>query len=196
MAAATPKAGVVRRGGPWPLAAIVAAVLAVFWWPSQVMAVSPDSGPTFQQVFRASSIVAVVLVLAASSDGSATLATERVLKGNPASVRTYPADDKAVPLLAGSRLVLIQGGETLDFRGTYALPVAPDGTIDVQGLAGAPRTLAELEAFAALPETATAGFEKMPAVPSPGGQLIAVGTALLLIAGGWLRRIETHRRPR
>src|SRR3989442_94894 len=58
--------------------------------------------PTFAEAFRASSVVTVSFVMAAAADGSATLQTERVLKGSAPSLRTYPPDDKAVHLTAGT----------------------------------------------------------------------------------------------
>jgi hypothetical protein len=172
-----------------PLAAAVFIAISVPSAAVTGVAACATCSPTFAEALRASSVVTVSFVLEAAADGSATLRTERVLKGSAPPLQTYSPDDKAVHLTAGATIVLMGGQETLDFRGVWVLTVNGDGTLDSAGLRGAPRTLAELEAFVALPETATVQFGRASAVPSLGGQLIVTGAALLLIAGVWIRRI-------
>ena len=150
---------------------------------------------TFGDALRASSVVTVSFVVAAAADGSATLRTERVLKGSAPPTHSYPPDDKAVRLKPGTRIVLMGGERTIDFRGVWALTVKSDGTLDSTGLRDAPSTLAALEALIAMPQTAAVEFGTAPARQSPGGQLIAAGAGLLLIAGAWLRRIQAANRP-
>jgi hypothetical protein len=148
---------------------------------------------TFTDALRASRVVTVSFVVAAAADGSATLRTERVLKGSAPFTQSYPPDDKAVHLTAGSRIVLMSLGNTLDFRGVWVLTINGDGTLDSAGLRDPPKTLAELEALIAMPQTDTVEFGTALARRSPGDLLIAVGLGLLLIAGGWLRRIGAVR---
>jgi hypothetical protein len=174
------------------LSAAFAMLLITTAAPINVEACGTCSDP-FHQALQAASVVTVSVVVEAAADGSATLQTERVLKGTAPPIRSYPPDDKAVRLTAGSHIVLMALGDTLDFRAVWVLSLAADGTLGSTQFSDAPKSLAELEALIALPETGTVEFGRPPAVPSPGGRLVAAGAALLLIAGVWARWIGAVR---
>ncbi len=171
--------------------ALVTATTLVGLAAGLTLADSPNSGPTFDQAVFADQVITVDLVRAYDPDGSATLETETVLKGAASHVRTYPSDDKAVHLRVGSRIVLLQGDGTLDFRDVTVMAVAANGALDSGGLVNAPATLNELLAYFDLPPTDTASLQP-GTVGHPPGALALIGLGLGLV-GVALRRMT---RPR
>ena len=156
-------------------------MLAIFgslFGPAGAVADNPSSGPTFAQLVFAADTVAVVTVIAAAPDGSATIRYDRVYKGVARGERSFPADNKALPLTTGSRVLLLEAGGTLDFRGNQARTIDARGNIDVRDIPGAPRTLAELDAYFTPPETDTVPLARDSGAPD-GLPLTAAGTALL-----------------
>jgi len=133
-----------------------AAVLAV------VPAASRAAGTTgipFADAFDRALLVVVATVDAAPpGDPAYRLAVTEVIKGEAASSLAFPADQPSVTLVPGTMVVLLaMDPGSLDFRGTWTLAVAPDGTIDPDGLVGVPATVDELIAtYGAALETPTA----------------------------------------
>lgn len=157
---------------------------------------NPDSGPTFAQLVFGNPIVAVVTVLHADPDGSATLRVDQVYKGDAPEELSYPADDKAVILHAGERILFLGGADTLDFRGTYAQDISADGTIDVRDIPGAPTTLAQLAAYFSPPETDEVSFGRVLNSPNSGrAGALFVGTGVLLVGLALLLQRQSRRRP-
>ncbi len=155
--------------------------------PSTVAAVS-GTAATFEEVFARSEIVVVATVTAAPpSDATFRMTVEQVLKGPATDELTFPSDPRAVELEPGSRIVLLAvDPASLDFRGTVALVVAADGSIDPDGLDGVPATVADLVATYGTPPTSTA----RPAAPDggiPWGVVVAVvaAAACALVAGAF-----------
>ena len=167
--------------------AILSATLVPLLLPAIASADNPGSGPTFGQLVFAHRVVAVVTVLAAAPDGTATIRYDRVYKGHVSGTEEYPADDKAVPLAAGERVLLLFNEDTLDFRGAYAQEISADGVIDVHGIPGAPGTLAELDAFFTLPASDAVSFGRV-GEPANAPALVGVGLLLLGAAFG-LKRV-------
>lgn len=133
------------------------AVLSVFVPP--VVSAAGAAGTSFADAFDRARLVVVATVDAAPpADPGYRLSVETVLKGPDATELVFPGDATSVTLVPGTRVVVLaMDPRSLDFRGTWTLAVAPDGTIDPDGLAGAPRTVDELIAtFGTLP-SASAG---------------------------------------
>ena len=151
---------------------------------------------TFAQTFARSRLVVLATVEAAPpADGAFRLAVETSLTGDAGRILTFPADATSLALRPGSRIVLLaMDPATLDFRGTVALTVGPDGAIDPDGLTGVPATVAALVAAygpagATAAPTATDRGTQDPGFPW-GAVLIlaAVGAAALVIAAADRRR--------
>ncbi len=151
---------------------------------------------TFAETFARSRLVIVAVVEAAPpADGAFRLAVETSLKGDGGPTLTFPSDATSLALRPGSRVVLLaMDPATLDFRGTVALTVGPDGAIDPDGLTGVPTTVAALiaaygPAGATAAPTATDGGGRDPGFPW-GAVLIlaAVGAVALVVAAGDRRR--------
>ena len=178
------------------LAATLALASAAF--PYAVAAVSGTT-ITFEETFARSEIVAVATVEAAPpSDPAFRLTVERMVKGTAVAELAFPADPKAVELVPGTRVVLlVTDPASLDFRGTVALVVAADGTIDPDGLAGVPATVADLVAAYGTPATST----DLPGEPErgfPTGVAVAVIAivAVMLVAGALAANARRHARGR
>ena len=157
---------------------------------------------TFSAVVDRSALVVVATVQDAPTVSVGyLLSVERVLKGTAAPTLTFAPDLMAIALAPGQRVVLLLTDPSgLDFRGTTVLLVAPDGTIDPNGLAAVPATLADLEAAfgggrASVPPTATT----VPAAPparDPAAVLVLAGASLLAGAALVLAWSELTRRRR
>lgn len=190
------RAYVASTGALIGLATTLALASAAF--PYAVAAVSGTT-ITFEETFARSEIVAVATVEAAPpSDPAFRLTVERMVKGPAESELTFPADPKAVELEPGSRIVLLAADATsLDFRGTVALVVAGDGTIDPDGLVGVPATVADLVAAYGTPATST-DLSGEPERGFPTGAAVAVIAiiAVMLVAGALAANARRHARGR
>jgi hypothetical protein len=191
----------LRRLARHPLAAAVAALsasVAVVLAPGTVGAAS-GTKTTFAAVYDRSAVVVVATVIDAPAISAGyRLSVERVLKGTAAATLTFAPDPKAVALVPGRRIVLLLTDPNgLDFRGTTVLLVSPDGSIDPDGLAAVPATIAALEASRggpspSMPSTATVPPAGAPAGAPAGDPVsllvlvaasLAVGAALVLVQG-------------
>lgn len=128
--------------------ATIATVAAVAWpfaAPSAISAAGAN-GTSFAEAFdRARLVVVATVVEAPPVDPGYLLSVEAVVKGTGATELRFAADATSVTLVPGTRVVVLaMDPRSLDFRGTWTLAVAPDGTIDPDGLTGAPRTVDEL----------------------------------------------------
>jgi hypothetical protein len=184
----------------------VAVLLSLLSVPSPAAAAGSeaagDARATFAEAFGRARLAVVATVEAAPPAAAGyRLAVEATLKGEHASELTFPADATSVTLMPGSRIVLLaMDPRSLDFRGTWTLAVAPDGTIDGDGLAGAPPTVDDLlGAWGAAAPAATLGIgppgtpgEAPGATPSDGGSapplapaaLAAAAVVVALVVGG------------
>jgi hypothetical protein len=138
----------------------------------------------FAEAFARARLVIVATVEAAPpAEPGFRLAVEQVVKGDAAGELTFPAEATSVSLVPGSRtVVLAMDPRSLDFRGTWTLAVAPDGSIAADGLEDAPSTVDELMAVygeAALTDAGPAGTG-----PPPTGAGDAGGEGLQGSASG------------
>ena len=161
-----------------------------------------DARATFAEAFGRARLAVIATVEAAPpADAGYRLAVEATLKGERVSDLAFPADATSVTLVPGSRIVLLaMDPRSLDFRGTWTLAVAPDGTIDGDGLAGAPPTVDDLlRLWGAAAPAATLGIgppgtprEAPGATTSDGGStrpvapaaVVAAAVLVAFIAGG------------
>ncbi len=180
-----------------PLAATVAALaasVAVILAPGPVGAAS-GTKTTFAAVYDRSAVVVVATVMDAPTVSAGyRLSVERVLKGTAGAALTFAPDPKAVALVPGQRVVLLLTDPNgLDFRGTTALLVSPDGSIDPDGLAGVPATVAALEASSGGPSPSMPSTTTIPPAETPArdpfalfvlvAASVATGVALVLAQG-------------
>ncbi len=149
----------------WPVAFAVAVATATAGVAAGSLFVPPvvsaagATGASFAEVFDRARLVVVGTVDAAPpADPGYRLSVEAVLKGPDATELAFPGDATSVTLVPGTRVVVLaMDPRSLDFRGTWTLAVAPDGTIDPDGLAGAPRTVGDLLATFGTRPSASAG---------------------------------------
>jgi hypothetical protein len=177
----------LRRLTRPPIAATLVAVVASVFIALAPAPAGAASGTktTFAAVVDRSSLVIVATVLDAPSVSAGyLLSVEHVLKGTSGPTLTFAPDPMAVPLTPGQRVVMLLADPSgLDFRGTTVLIVAADGTVDPDGLAAVPATLADLEAAvaggsASVPP-ATATVPPGPPARDPAATLVLAGVSLL-----------------
>jgi hypothetical protein len=155
---------------------------------------SGSGGIPFAEAFDGASLVVVATVEAAPpADAAFRLTVEAAVKGASGDATTlhFPADATSVTLVPGTRVVLLaMDPRSLDFRGTWALAVAPDGTIDGDGLGGAPASVDALLAAWRVPgASATAPGDGVAdpsgAAAAPGGGAGATDGSMWLVAAGF-----------
>ena len=167
---------------------IVAAALAAVAGSTVVPAATRAAGAAgipFAEAFDRARLVVVATVEAAPpGDTAYRLTVSDVVKGDAATSLVFPTDQTSVTLVAGTTVLLLaMDPASVDFRGTWVLAVAPDGTIDPDGLAGAPATVDELLAMYGA-ETTTSGGAAGSAAPSRTSAPPATGAPGTPATGG------------
>jgi hypothetical protein len=203
----------------WPaacaaaVATVTAGVAAVSVFAPPVVSAAGATGTSFTEVFdRARLVVVGTVVAAPPADPAYRLSVEAVLKGPDATELEFPGDATSVTLVPGTRVVVLaMDPRSLDFRGTWTLAVAPDGTIDPDGLSGAPRTVGDLLATFGAHASSPAGpgvagtdAGTQGGTPTPGGGtepwLVWAGTVAvvavlaMLVAAGMATAARRRRR--
>jgi hypothetical protein len=185
--------------GAWPrdaaAATLLAAIVVLAACTGAALAARGQQ-PAFAETFARARLVVVATVEAAPpADDAFRLAVETSLKGDAGPSLAFPVEPTSIELAKGSRIVLLaMDPATLDFRGTVALTVGPDGAIDPDGLTGVPPTVEALiagssTATATVAPTATEAGDRGDAFPLGAVVIVAgVGIAALAIAASEERR--------
>jgi hypothetical protein len=154
-----------------------------------VVSAAGAAGTSFADAFDRARLVVVATVDAAPpADPGYRLSVEAVLKGPDAAELAFPREATSVTLVPGRRVVVLaMDPRSIDFRGTWTLAVAPDGTIDPDGLAGAPRTVDELLAT-------SRAFASSPAGPGAAAVVAVLAVLAVLVAAGIATAARRRRR--
>ena len=135
-----------RRWWPVGFTAPLLATLSALVLGVGAASAAGEPATTFAEAFARSRLAVVATVEAAPpADDAFRLVVETWLKGDARPGLSFPAEPTSLGLARGSRVVLLaMDPASLDFRGTVALTVRSDGTIDPDGLTDVPPDVAAL----------------------------------------------------
>ncbi len=149
--------------------------------PGTALAAGASEVPFAEAFARARLVIVATVEAAPPVEPGSRLVVEQVVKGDAAGELTFPAEATSVSLVPGSRVVVLaMDPRSLDFRGTWALAVAPDGSIAVDGLEDPPATVDELMAVygeAAPTDAGPAGTAPRPTASGGEGREGSDGSA-------------------